>query len=160
MAFKGKKIRELSLEKGLDNVLKHLSKEEIKEAIGKSRDYIAKCSNPDPDETGIRRNIDHIDSVKLDMACIVKGVEAPMLKAHQYMLEEIKSKNISNDVNKMLIKLTILDADLKKEVLEAQNPESKGGTKITREEQEKINDAIKNIEDKILKIKLSINKKE
>ena len=60
----------------------------------------------------------------------------------------------------MLIKLTILDADLKKEVLEAQNPESKGGTKITREEQEKINDAIKNIEDKILKIKLSINKKE
>ena len=160
MAFKGKKVRELSLEKGLDNVLKHLSKDEIKEAIGKSRDYIAKCSNPDPDETGTRRNIDHIDSVKLDMACIVKGVEAPMLKAHQYMLEEIKSKNISNDVNKMLIKLTILDADLKKEVLEAQNPESKGGTKITREEQEKINDAIKNIEDKILKIKLAINKKE
>ena len=83
-----------------------------------------------------------------------------MLKAHQYMLEEIKSKNISGDINNMLIKLTILDADLKKEVLEAQNPESKGGIKITREEQEKINDAIKNIEDKILKIKLAINKKE
>ena len=49
---------------------------------------------------------------------------------------------------------------LELEVLEAQNPESKGGTKITREEQEIINDAIKNIEDKILKIKLSINKKE
>ena len=60
----------------------------------------------------------------------------------------------------MLIKLTILDADLKKEVLEAQNPESKGGEKITREEQEKINDAIKNIEDKILKIKLAVNKKK
>ena len=160
MVFKGKKIRELSLEKGLDNVLKHLSKDEIKEAIGKSRDYIAKCSNPDPDETGTRRNIDHIDSVKLDQVCVAKGVEAPMLKAHQYMLEEIKFQNLSSDVNTMLIKLTILDADLKKAILEAQDPESKGGKKITREEREKINDAIKNIEDKILKIKLAINKKE
>ena len=44
MAFKGKKIRELSLEKGLDNILKHLNKDEIQEAIGKTRDYIAKCS--------------------------------------------------------------------------------------------------------------------
>ena len=76
MAFKGKKIRELSLEKGLDNILKHLNKDEIQEAIGKTRDYIAKCSNPDPDETGTRRNIDHIDSIKLDLKCIEKGIEA------------------------------------------------------------------------------------
>ena len=55
--FKGKKIREFSLEKGLDNILKHLNKDEIQEAIGKTRDYIAKCSNPDPDETGTRRSI-------------------------------------------------------------------------------------------------------
>ena len=33
MAFKGKKIRELSLEKGLDNILKHLNKDEIQEAF-------------------------------------------------------------------------------------------------------------------------------
>jgi hypothetical protein len=160
VAFKGKKVRELSLEKGLDNILKHLSKDEIKEAIGKTRDYIAKCSNPDPDETGTRRNIDHIDSVKLDKACIKKGIEAPMLKAHQYMLEELTSEVSSGDVNRMLIKFTILDAELKKEVLEAQQPESMGGKKITREEREKINDAIKNIEDRILKIKLAVNKKE
>ena len=158
MAFKGKKIRELSLEKGLDNILKHLNKDEIQEAIGKTRDYIAKCSNPDPDETGTRRNIDHIDSIKLDLKCIEKGIEAPMLKIHEFMIKKHKSDFSKSDVATMLIKLTILDANLKKEILDAQNPESKGGEKITREEREKINDAIKNIEDKILKIKLTVNK--
>ena len=59
-----------------------------------------------------------------------------------------KSDFRKSDVATMLIKLTILDANLKKEILDAQNPESKGGEKITREEREKINDAIKNIEDK------------
>ena len=83
-----------------------------------------------------------------------------MLKAHQYMLEEVTPEVSSGDVNRMLIKFTILDAELKKEVLEAQQPESMGGKKITREEREKINDAIKNIEDRILKIKLAVNKKE
>ena len=43
---------------------------------------------------------------------------------------------------------------------QAQHPDSPGKEKIVKEEREKINDAIKNIEEKILKIKLVINKKE
>ena len=85
-------------------------------------------------------------------------IEAPMLKVHEFMIKKHKSDFSKSDVATMLIKLTILDANLKKEILDAQNPESKGGEKITREEREKINDAIKNIEDKILKIKLAVNK--
>ena len=156
MAFKGKKIRDLaSLEKGLDNILEHLSEEEIKKATGKTRDYISKCSNPDPDDDGIKRNIDHIDSVELDKICLEKSIAPPMLNAHQYILDAIKSKlqTPQGDVNRMMVKLSILDGKLKDEILKALED-----NKLTKIEKDRINDAIKAIEDKILKIKLAINK--
>ena len=163
MAFKGKKIRDLaSLEKGLDNILKHLNEEEIKKATGKTRDYISKCSNPDPDDDGIKRNIDHIDSVELDKICLKKGVAPPMLGAHTFILEEEKSKLQvpQSDVNRMMIKFNILDGYLKKVILDAHDPLGPGSEKITKIERDKINNAIKAIEDKILIIKLTINKKK
>ena len=156
MAFKGKKIRDLaSLEKGLDNILEHLSEEEIKKAIGKTRDYISKCSNPDVNPNQPKRNIAHIDSVELDLACLRKKIAPPMLNAHTYILDAEKSKIQApqGDVNKMMIKLTILDGKLKDEILKALED-----NKLTKIEKDKINDAIKAIEDKILKIKLAINK--
>ena len=163
MAFKGKKIRDLaSLEKGLDNVLKHLNEEEIKKATGKTRDYISKCSNPDPDDDGIKRNIDHIDSVELDKICLKKGVAPPMLGAHTFILDEEKFKlqAPASDVNRMMVKFNILDGYLKKVILDAQDPTGPGNEKITKIEKDKINNAIKAIEDKILKIKLTINRDE
>ena len=122
MAFKGKKIRDLaSLERGLDNILEHLSEEEIKKAIGKSRDYISKCSNPDVNPNQPKRNIAHIDSVELDLACLRKKIAPPMLNAHTYILDVEKSKIQApqGDVNKMMVKLTILDGKLKDEILKA-----------------------------------------
>ncbi len=156
MVFKGKKIRDLAtLEKGLDNILEHLSEEEIKKAIGKSRDYISKCSNPDINADKIKRNIDHIDSVELDKVCLRKGIAPPMLNAHTYILDSEKStmKTPQGDVNRMMVKLSILDGKLKDEILKALED-----NKLTKIEKDKINDAIKAIEDKILKIKLAINK--
>jgi len=163
MAFKGKKIRELaSLEKGLDNVLKHLNEEEIKKATGKTRDYISKCSNPNPDDDGIKRNIDHIDSVELDKMCLTKGVSPPMLGAHQYIIDEEKFKLQApqGDLTRMMVKFNILDGYLKKVILDSKDPTGPGSEKITKIEKDKINNAIKAIEDKILKIKLAINKKK
>ena len=156
MVFKGKKIRDLAtLEKGLDNILEHLSEEEIKKAIGKSRDYISKCSNPDINADKIKRNIDHIDSVELDKVCLRKGIAPPMLNAHTYILDSEKStmKTPQGDVNRMMVKLSILDGKLKDEILKALED-----NKLTKIEKDKINDPIKAIEDKILKIKLAINK--
>ena len=156
MAFKGKKIRDLaSLEKGLDNILEHLSEEEIKKATGKSRNYISKCSNPDADEEGRKWDIKHMESVELDKICLEKGIAPPMLNAHQYILDAIKStlQTPQGDVNRMMVKLSILDGKLKDEILKALED-----NKLTKTEKDKINDAIKAIEDKILKIKLAINK--
>ena len=156
MAFKGKKIRDLaSLEKGLDNILEHLNEEEIKKATGKSRNYISKCSNPDADEEGRKWDIKHMESVELDKICLEKKIAPPMLNAHRYILDAIKTKHQTpqGDVNRMMVKLSILDGKLKDEILKALED-----NKLTKIEKDKINDAIKAIEDKILKIKLAINK--
>ena len=88
----GSKIRKIaSIEKGLEDVLKALNEEEIKDAIGKTKDYIAKCSDPEPAD-GVKRSIDHYQSVALDKACVRKGISPPLLTAHQYMIDEEKSK--------------------------------------------------------------------
>ena len=157
----GSKIRKIaSIEKGLEDVLRALNETEIKDAIGKSKDYVAKCSDPEPAD-GIKRNIDHYQSVALDKACVRKGISPPLLTAHQYMIDEEKSKYQSNvaDINKLLVRFTILDGDLKKVIEKSTDPKGPDGEKITKVEKKKIFDSIKAIEDKILKIKLSIDKK-
>ena len=157
----GSKIRKIaSIEKGLEDVLKALNEKEIKDAIGKTKDYIAKCSDPEPAD-GIKRSIDHYQSVALDRACVRKGISPPLLTAHQYMIDEEKSKHQSNlaDINKLLVRFTILDGDLKKVIEKSTDPKGPDGEKITKVEKKKIFDSIKAIEDKILKIKLTIDKK-
>ena len=157
----GSKIRKIaSIEKGLEDVLKTLNEKEIKDAIGKTKDYIAKCSDPEPAD-GVKRSIDHYQSVALDRACVRKGISPPLLTAHQYMIDEEKSKHQSNlaDINKLLVRFTILDGDLKKVIEKSTDPKGPDGEKITKVEKKKIFDSIKAIEDKILKIKLSIDKK-
>ena len=157
----GSKIRKIaSIEKGLEDVLKALNEKEIKDAIGKTKDYIAKCSDPEPAD-GVKRSIDHYQSVALDRACVRKGISPPLLTAHQYMIDEEKSKHQSNlaDINKLLVRFTILDGDLKKVIEKSTDPKGPDGEKITKVEKKKIFDSIKAIEDKILKIKLTIDKK-
>ena len=157
----GSKIRKIaSIEKGLEDVLKALTEDEIKNAIRKTKDYVAKCSDPEPAD-GVRRNIDHYQSVALDKACIRKGISPPMLTAHDFMIQEEKVKNQSNlaDIDKLLVRFTILDGDLKKVIEKSTDPKGPDGEKITKVEKKKIFDSIKAIEDKILKIKLTIDKK-
>ena len=70
------KIRKIaSIENGIMQVLKILNEEEIQEAIGKSSSYLRKCSDPSQ-----QQQLDHNDSVKLDVACVKKG-KAPHLCA-------------------------------------------------------------------------------
>ena len=155
------KIRKIaSIERGLEEVVQSLTEEEIKQTINKGSSYVRKCSDPNPDSDGVKRNIDHIDSVKLDIKCIQKGISPPLLSAHQLMIDQEKSKNQSNfgEVNQMLVKFSILEGELNKVVIEATDPKSPDGEKITALEKKKVFEAIKNIEDKILKIKLAIDK--
>jgi len=160
------KLRKIaSIERGIEEILQVLTEQEIKETIQKGASYLRKCSDPDrdlegKDSEGVKRNIDHIESVKLDKKCIQKGISPPLLTAHQFIIDQEKSNNQSNlaDVNQMLVKFSILEGELNKVVIEATDPKSPEGEKITGLEKKKVFEAIKNIEDKILKIKLAIDK--
>ncbi len=152
------KIRKsASIENGLMQVLKILSDDEILQAIGKGSSYIRKCSNPD-----LPQEIDHNDSFKLDQACIQKGKAPPLLTSHEYMVayELDKVKDLENkDINEMLVKSTILHGKLTELVKEARDPKSEKGTSISDLERKEIDQAIIDLENKILKIKLTIDTK-
>ena len=160
------KIRKIaSIERGIEEILQALSDQEIKDTIGKGSSFLRKCSDPDRDaegrdSEGVKRNISHAEAVKLDKKCVQKGISPPLLTAHQFIIDQEKSNNQSNmeDVNKMLVKFSILEGELNKVVIEATDPKSPDGEKITGLEKKKVFEAIKNIEDKILKIKLAIDK--
>ena len=155
------KIRKIaSIERGLEEIVQSLTEEEIKQAINKGSSYVRKCSDPQPDNDGVKRNIDHTDSVKLDLKCIEKGISPPLLTAHQFIIDQAKSEHKTNlgEVNEMLVKFSILEGELNKVVIQATDPASPGGKKIDDLEKKKVFEAIKNIEDKILKIKLAIDK--
>ena len=155
------KIRKIaSIERGLEEVVQSLTEEEIKQAINKGSSYVRKCSDPDKDDEGVKRNISHGDSVKLDIKCIQKGISPPLLTAHQFIIDQAKSEHKTNlgDVSNMLVKFSILEGELNKVVIEATDPKSPDGEEITALEKKKVFEAIKNIEDKILKIKLAIDK--
>ena len=62
-----------------------------------------------------------------------------------------------NDVSRMLVKFSILEGELNKFIIDATDPDGPGGEKETELEKKKIFESIKKIEDKILKIKLSVD---
>ena len=153
------KIRKIaSIENGLMEVTKILSEEEIQEAIGKGSSYIRKCSNPD-----LPQQIDHNDSFKLDKACIKKGKGHPLLTSHEYMITQELEKfegNQDNDIDEMLVRSTILHGKLTEVVKQSEDPKSDRGKEVSPLEKKEIMKAIKDVEDKILKIKLTIDSKK
>ena len=147
-----------SIENGIMRVLKILNDEEIQEAIGKTSSFLRKCSNPnDPD-----RHIDHNDSIKLDIACIKKGKAPPLFVAHEYIVIN-ESDNLDshkqNDIDEMLVKSTILHGKLTEVVKLSEDPKSDKGIEISKLEKKEIMEAIKNLEDKIMKIKITVDQK-
>tara|TARA_B100000965_G_C19526158_1_gene728928 strand:- start:145 stop:612 length:468 start_codon:yes stop_codon:yes gene_type:complete len=153
------KIRKTaSIENGLMEVTKILSEEEIQNAIGKGSSYIRKCSNPD-----LPQQIDHNDSFKLDRACIKKGKGHPLLTAHEYMITQELEKlegNKDNDIDSMLVKSTILHGKLTEVVKDSESEASDRGSIISPLEKKEIMKAIKDLENKILKIKLTVDSKK
>ena len=138
-------------------VLKILNEDEIQETIGKSSSYLRKCSDPSQ-----QQQIDHNDSIKLDIACIKKGKAPPLFVAHEYIVIN-ESDNLDshkqNDIDEMLVKSTILHGKLTEVVKLSEDPKSDKGIEISKLEKKEIMEAIKNLEDKIMKIKITVDQK-
>ena len=152
------KIRKTaSIENGLMEVLKILNEEEVKAAIGKGASYIRKCSNPD-----LPQQIDHNDSFLLDKACIEKGKAPPLLTSHEFMIAKEFDKvetAAAKDISQILVRSTILHGKLTELIHNAQDPKSDRGETISVLEKKEINEAITDLENKIMKIKMTIDTK-
>ena len=152
------KIRKTaSIENGLMEVLKILNEEEIQAAIGKGSSYIRKCSNPD-----LPQQIDHNDSFLLDKACIKKGKAPPLLTSHEFMIaKEFDKVEIAaaKDLSQILVRSIILHGKLTELIHNSQDPKSDKGETISVLEKKEINEAITDLENKIMKIKMTIDTK-
>ncbi|MDA9725687.1 hypothetical protein N9U50_01915 [Candidatus Pelagibacter sp.] len=152
------KIRKTaSIENGLMEVLKILNDEEVQAAIGKSTSYLRKCSNPD-----LPQQIDHNDSFLLDKACIEKGKAPPLLTSHEFMIAKEFDKvetAAAKDISQILVRSTILHGKLTELIHNAQDPKSDRGETISVLEKKEINEAITDLENKIMKIKMTIDTK-
>ena len=104
------KLREISsIEHGLTEAIKNLKSKVIEEVTGKSESFLRKCSDPDLDQ-----QLDHRDAVKIDKACVQKGLTPYLLRAHEYIIQK-ELKNIvtdQKDLNELLTKFTILHGQL------------------------------------------------
>jgi len=151
------KIRKLSsVENGLAEAIKKLKAEVIEKATGKSISFIRKCSDPD-----LKQQLDHKDAVNIDIACLENELPPYLLRAHEYIiLKELKKVKHNNyEINELLVKFTILHGELMNAINNAKKPEGDRGTNISVAEKKEIFDAFHALENKILKIKSTIENK-
>jgi len=150
------KIRELStIEHGLAEAIRNLKAEVIEEATGKSESYIRKCSDPD-----LEQQLDHRDAVKIDKACIENGLAPYLLNSHTYIiLKELKKANIENQsINELLVQFTISMGKLLDSIKTAKSSKGEKGKEISTAEKKEIYEALHELEDKIVKVKTSVEK--
>ena len=150
------KNRELSsIEHGLAEAIKNLKAEVIEHATSKSISFIRKCSDPDLDQ-----QLDHNDAIKIDKACIENGFNPYLLRSHEFIiLKELKKTKIENkSMNELLFQFTISLGKLLDRIKSAKNPKGDKGEAITSAEKKEIFDAFHEFENKILKIKTSLDK--
>ena len=146
----------ISIEQALKFLIKELGDIEIKKATSKSESWFRKCSDPlDKD-----KNILHKDSIRLDAATLKKGKGAPLITAHQALLDlALKDFNKSEKITNTLIDIGAHIGRLMEVTKEATDSSSPSGDQINQMEQEKIYKAIQNVESKISDLKLFIAKK-
>ena len=150
------KIRELSsIENGLAEAIKNLKSKVIEEVTGKSESYIRKCSDPD-----LEQQLDHRDAVKIDKACIEKGLDPYLLNSHQYIiLKELKKVSLGNQsINELLVQFTISLGKLLDSIKTAKSSKGEKGQLISAAEKKEIYEAFHELENKILKVKDSVEK--
>ena len=144
----------ISLEGALKEIIKDLKSEALKDVTGKTESHFRKCS--DENDT---QDIHHIDSIKIDIECLKRGLGSPMLTAHEDMLEATNPeyKNLDNASN-TLINIGAKIGRLMETTQKAINPEGESGQKISETERKHISKAITDVEDKILQLRVIIDR--
>ena len=145
----------VSLEIALKEIIKDLKDAGLRKITGKSESHFRKCS----DEKNKDNNIHHKDSIEIDKACLKHGFGSPMLTAHESILEaeKVKLKNFENTSN-TLINIGAKIGRLMETTQKAIDDDSEMGDKLSQKEKELIHKSIDEVEEKILQLKIIIDK--
>jgi len=145
----------ISLENALKNAINDIKDGGLKEATGKSISHFRKCT----DLNNKDNNVHHKDSIEIDKYCLKKGFGNPMLTAHESILEaeRIKFNNFENTSN-TLINIGAKIGRLMETTQKALGDDSDLGKKLSQIERQSIHKSIDEVEEKILELKIIIDK--
>ena len=143
----------LSIEFILSQVLKKLEAEEIKISTGKSISHYRKCSDPDDKNHTLYLK----DAILLDILMPKKELGTPFSDLIDLNLNhDLNQTNNYNNIKNVLINIGGRLGNLMDTTQNAIDPEGQEGDKISEEEKKKIFEAISQLEEKIIKLKLSV----
>ena len=144
----------ISLEQALKEAIRDLKDRGLKEATNKSESHFRKCS----DEKDKDHNIHHKDSIEIDRYCMKRGLGHPMLTSHQTILDAA-DKSITNvdSGSNTFINFGSRIGRLMDTTQKAMDPEGEEGQNLSQKEKDHIHKAIKEVEDKILNLKMIVD---
>lgn len=143
----------LTIEHVLSTVIKDLDENNVKELTGKSLSHFRKCSDPaDKDH-----NLHFIDAIKLDLILQKSQKGTPFLDNFEIMLnEELKNIKTTENISNTLINIGGRIGNLMDVTNESLSPNSQDGENLSNKEKDQIHKAIKEVEEKMARLKLSI----
>ena len=143
----------LTIEHVLSTVIKDLDENNVKELTGKSLSHFRKCSDPaDKDH-----NLHFIDAIKLDLILQKSQKGTPFLDNFEIMLnEELENIKTTENISNTLINIGGRIGNLMDVTNESLSPNSQDGENLSNKEKDQIHKAIKEVEEKMARLKLSI----
>lgn len=143
----------LTVEHVLSSVIKDLDEKNVKELTGKSLSHFRKCSDPaDKDH-----NLHFIDAIKLDLILQKSQKGTPFLDNFEVMLnEELENIKTTENISNTLINIGGRIGNLMDVTNESLSPNSQDGENLSNKEKDQIHKAIKEVEEKMARLKLSI----
>lgn len=148
MKKKALKRKAYSVEDVLTDVINHIGYDGIEKAIGKKKSTIQNMSNP----TYAERQLDHADSIKLDVYLRNNGFGNPFLDAHKTLVENLSSTAKEMMSTAMILKNLVNLGESIGGVME-ETHKALEDRKISEDEKEKISAHIKKLEAKIAELK-------
>ena len=148
------KIRKpLTVEHVLSSVIKDLDENNVKELTGKSLSHFRKCSDPEDKDHNLHFN----DAIKLDLILQKSQKGTPFLDNFEIILnDEMSNIEESKNISHTLINIGGRIGNLMDVTKESISPDSHDGENISAKEKDEIHKAIKEVEEKMARLKLSI----
>ena len=152
MKKKALKRKTYSVEDVLTDVINHIGYDGIEKAIGKKKSTIQNISNP----TYAERQLDHNDSIRLDVYLKNNGFGNPFLDAHKTLVENLSSSAKELMSTSVILKNLVNLGESIGGVME-ETHKALEDKKILDEEKEKISIHLKKLEMKIAELKTRLN---